>query len=323
VSEKATSYTIGSVTSAGTTIGFRQLGSGPGLLLLHGGMQASQHYIRLAAALADTFTVYLPDRRGRGLSGPPGEPYSMVQECADVAALLDQTGAHSVFGHSAGGLIALQAALTLPSIHKVAVYEPPLSVHGSVPTSWVKRYEREVEAGKSASAMITALKGLQLSRIFTLLPRPVLLLLITLLAHREKQTLQPNDISMEALVPTGSLDLQLFHEMEDTLDRFAGMRAEVLLLGGEKSPVYLRDALTALSQTVPQVKRIEYPGLDHSGPNVTAPERVASDLRAFFSPVLATGPMAPNATAWANSGEKSCKREEKHDGQTRTEALAD
>jgi pimeloyl-ACP methyl ester carboxylesterase len=284
LSEKATSYTIGSVTSVGTTIGYRQLGSGPGLLLLHGGMQASQHYMRLATALADAFTVYLPDRRGRGLSGPPGEPYSMAQECADVAALLEQTGAHSVFGHSAGGLIALQAALTLPSLHKVAVYEPPLSVHGSVPTSWIKRYEQEIQAGKSASAMITALKGLQLSLIFIRLPRPVLLLLITLLARREKQTLHANDVSMEALIPTGLFDLQLFHDMEDTLDRFAGMRAAVLLLGGQKSPAYLRGALTALSQTLPQVKRIEYPDLNHSGPNVGAPERVASDLRAFFRP---------------------------------------
>jgi len=267
-------------------------------------MQASQHYMRLAATLADAFTVYLPDRRGRGLSGPPGESYSMAQECADVAAILSQTGAHCVFGHSAGGLIALQTALILPSIYKVAVYEPPLSVHGSVPTAWVKRYEREVEAGKPASAMITALKGLQLSRVFTLLPRPVLLLLITLLARREQQTLHPHDVSMEALIPTGLFDLHLFHEMEDTLDRFAQMRAEVLLLGGEKSPAYLRDALTALSQTLPQVRRIQYPGLDHSGPNVTAPERIADDLRAFLA-------------------KPSESREERRDDQTRTEALAD
>jgi hypothetical protein len=77
--------------------------------------------------------------------------------------------------------------------------------------------------------------------------------------------------------------MQLVKDMDATLESFAGMHAEVLLLGGEKSPIFLRDALSALSQTLPHVKRIEYPGLDHSGPNVTAPERVAGDLRAFFS----------------------------------------
>jgi hypothetical protein len=56
-------YTTGSTTSVdGTTIGYRQIGSGPGLLLLPAGMQASQHYMRLATALADTLTVYVVDR---------------------------------------------------------------------------------------------------------------------------------------------------------------------------------------------------------------------------------------------------------------------
>lgn len=283
MSDSAISYTTGSVISAGTTIGYRQVGSGPGLLLLHGGMQASQHYMRLATALAKTLTVYVPDRRGRGLSGPPGEQHSLAQECEDVAALLDKTGAHLVFGHSAGGLIALQAALILPPIQKIAVYEPPLSVHGSVPTSWLRRYEWEVERGKYASALITTLKGLQLNQLFTILPRPVLLLLIMALSRRDKQTLQPNDVSMETLVSTGLLDLQLFHEMEDTLENFAAMHAKVLLLDGAKSPAFLRDALFALSQTLPQVKRIQYPNLDHSGPNVTVPERIADDLQTFFS----------------------------------------
>ncbi len=284
LSAATTPYTTGSVTSNdGTTIGYRHIGSGPGLLLLHGGIQASQHYMRLTAALADAFTVYVPERRGRGMSGPYGEQYSIAKECEDVDALLTRTGAHFVFGHSAGGLIALQAALTLPSMRKVAVYEPPLSLHGSVPTSWVKRYEREVARGKLASAMITAVNGLQVSRVFTMMPRWVLLPLIALLLRRGKKTLQPNDVSLEALIPTGRFDMQLVKDMDATLESFAGMRAEVLLLGGEKSPAFLRDALSALSQTLPQVKRIEYPGLDHSGPNVTAPERIAGDLRAFFS----------------------------------------
>ena len=57
-------------------IGYRQTGSGPGLVVLHGGMRAAQHYLVLAEALADGYTVYIQDRRGRGLSGPPGENYS-------------------------------------------------------------------------------------------------------------------------------------------------------------------------------------------------------------------------------------------------------
>ncbi len=58
-------WSTGAVRSRdGTTIGFRRIGEGPGVVLLHGGMTASQHFTRLGEALQDEFTVYVPDRRG-------------------------------------------------------------------------------------------------------------------------------------------------------------------------------------------------------------------------------------------------------------------
>src|SRR5215469_7975959 len=105
-------YTIGYVTSRdGTTIGYRQLGHGPGVVLLHGAMESAQSHMQLAMALANTFTVYVPDRRGRGLSGPFGSHYGMQREIEDLDALLAKSGAHNVFGVSAGGLICLEATL--------------------------------------------------------------------------------------------------------------------------------------------------------------------------------------------------------------------
>ena len=113
-------------------------------------MQAAQNLMKLAVALADSFTVYLPDRRGRGLSGPPGSHYSLTAECEDIDALAQATGARNIFGLSSGAIIALQAALVLPAIGKAALYEPPLSVSGSTPTRWVARYDREVAQGALA-----------------------------------------------------------------------------------------------------------------------------------------------------------------------------
>lgn len=62
-------YTTGVVTSKdGTTIGYRRFGRGPGVVVLHGSMSSAHNHMQLAAALADAFTVDVPDRRGRGLS---------------------------------------------------------------------------------------------------------------------------------------------------------------------------------------------------------------------------------------------------------------
>jgi pimeloyl-ACP methyl ester carboxylesterase len=208
----------------------------------------------------------------------------MKTECEDVDALLTKTGAHFVFGHSSSALIALQAALTLPSLHKVAIYEPPLSSHGSISTSWIPIFDREIAEGKPASALITFLKADHLTR----LPRWLLLPLLKGYLQREKKTLLPNDVPMEALIPTQRFDGLLVKEMDGKLETFAGVRAEVLLLGGAKSPAFLRDILDALERTLPQVKRIEYPDLGHGAPSETqpnqkGPERIADDLRAFFS----------------------------------------
>ena len=64
----------GSVTSRdGTLIGYRQLGDGTEVVLLHGAGQSSANLLALARALMDCFTVYVPDRRGRGMNGPYAE----------------------------------------------------------------------------------------------------------------------------------------------------------------------------------------------------------------------------------------------------------
>ena len=176
VRSEARSYTTGSVTSRdGTTIGFRRFGQGPGIIAIHGAAQAAQNFTKLAEALSDAFTVYVPDRRGRGLSGSHGDHYSLKSECEDVEALLTATGSRNVFGLSSGAIISLQAALTLPAIRKVALYEPPLSIDHSTPIAWLTRYDQEIAHGRLGSAMVTAIRGTRTApRLLRWTPRFVL-----------------------------------------------------------------------------------------------------------------------------------------------------
>lgn len=279
-------YTIGSVTSKdGTVIGYRQMGHGPGLILVHGGMQAAQNFMRLGLALADAFTIYIPDRRGRGLSsGPYRENYGIERECEDIQALIDKTGAHNVFGLSAGALISLQAALKSPDIHKLAIYEPPLPVPGTDPTAWLPRFDREVAQGNLAAAMITVMRGTDESPILDHVPRFLLTPLLGLALNADAKRVQGGDVPLKDLIPTMHFDAKAVNDTKGTLESFKGVRAEVLLLGGSKSPQYLHTALDALSGILPNAKRVELSGVGHlAADNSGKPELVASELRRLFT----------------------------------------
>ncbi|KEF61003.1 uncharacterized protein A1O9_02567 [Exophiala aquamarina CBS 119918] len=148
------------VSKDGTRIAYYKLGRGPGLIIIHGAMQSGLSHSELAFFLSKSYTCYLPDRRGRGKSGPSGSDYCLIKEVEDVEALQSTTGAKYVFGVSSGAVIALKAALIAPSSHleRVAVFEPPwwpdFLIEES--TAWVSRYEEELSRGDIAEALTTA-----------------------------------------------------------------------------------------------------------------------------------------------------------------------
>src|SRR5438876_6524665 len=254
-------YSTGSVVSKdGTIIGYRQVGNGPAVVLLHGAMESAQSHMQVAQALADRFTIYLPDRRGRGLSGPYREDHSIETDVQDMAALLAKTGAHDVMGVSSGAIIWLQAALTLPAIRKAVIFEPPLPINGSLPTDFVQRYEREIAQGEVAAALVSAMKGTQMGPpIFNIIPRGLLERLTTTMMASEEKKAGCDDVTMRMRAPTLHYDFQLATEMEGALERLKGIRAEVLLLGGSKSPAYLKAGLDALEKVLPQSRGSSFP----------------------------------------------------------------
>ena len=156
----------------GTVVGYRRLGNGPGVVLLHGAGHSSQNFLTLARAMADQFTLYVPDRRGRAMSGPCDKDHGLDDEVEDLEALLSETGARYVFGLSSGAVIALEAALRIRSITKLALYEPPLETETMTQRAWVPRYERALERGDLATALVTVLKGTADQTALRFVPAP-------------------------------------------------------------------------------------------------------------------------------------------------------
>jgi pimeloyl-ACP methyl ester carboxylesterase len=109
----------------GARIAFDRIGQGPPIILVVGAFNDRSTGAPLASFLAERFTTFTYDRRGRGDSGDQA-PYDVERELEDLAALLAAAGGSAhVFGYSSGAILALKAAARGLPIAKLALYEAP------------------------------------------------------------------------------------------------------------------------------------------------------------------------------------------------------
>lgn len=289
----AADYAVEHTTSAdGTRIGWRRFGTGPGLVLLHGSNESAASHMALGRALAGAFTVILPDRRGRGLTGPYPADYGVGHEVDDLDAVLRATGARLVFGVSASGLAALEATRRLPDrIDKLAVYEPALLLEDTpVGTDWVARFDAEMAADRVGAALVTSMIGLRLGPpVLKAFPRGLLARLTEKIMAAEDRAAGPDVPTMRALAPTIRYEGVLLGQMRGSIETFSTLSTPVLLMGGSKGLSWLKPAMDALEKTLPDVRRVEFAGLDHGGSADVSkanpkgdPAVVAAAMRDFF-----------------------------------------
>jgi pimeloyl-ACP methyl ester carboxylesterase len=97
---------------------WRRWGRGPELLLLHGGSGSWLHWLPSIPALAEHFTVWVPDMPGFGESDMPPEPVSFDAYCDIIrdGFLALRGGAQPIdmAGFSLGSSVAVRLARTLP-----------------------------------------------------------------------------------------------------------------------------------------------------------------------------------------------------------------
>lgn len=115
------------ISRDGVKIAFEKMGRGPALILIGGALSARAGGKPLAGRLAEHFSVYVFDRRGRGDS-TDGKTYAVEREVEDLAALIEAAGGSAyLYGVSSGAALALQTAAKLgpTKVPKLALYEPP------------------------------------------------------------------------------------------------------------------------------------------------------------------------------------------------------
>lgn len=238
----------------GTAIAFDRLGQGPPVILLDGalcyrGMGPSG---QLAKHLAQHFTVFTYDRRGRGESGDTA-PYAVEREVEDIAALLTEAGGTAfVWGMSSGVVLALEAANRLSGIKKLALYEAPFIVDDSRSTTqrdW-GRIGEAVAADRRGEGVKLFLKSVGVPRLFIAL-----------------MPLMPGWSKLKAVAHTLPYDGAIVQDNQRgeplPVSRWASVTVPSLVLDGGKSPAWMRNANRSLASVLPNAQYRTLEGQTH------------------------------------------------------------
>ena len=257
------------ITSAdGTTIAFEQTGSGPPLVLVYGNGDVHDFWelAGVRPALAEQFTVYVIERRGRGESGD-SPTYTLEREAEDVAAVVDAIDEPvTLLGHSGGALYSLEAALRADDLHNLILYEPPIGV---------RDHDLGIEEG--IAAMRTLLDDGEKEQALVLFLQEV-----AELTSDEVDELRASPGWQDTVDATDVLprELQAIASYEFDPARFADMTTPTLLLSGSESPLLYQDATETVSDALPNVQIATFEGHAHMAMQ-TAKDRFIDEVLVF------------------------------------------
>lgn len=269
-----TTHTV--VSQDGAKISYLTMGSGPSILVLPGALSLATTYAAFASALAEHFTVHIIERRGRGLSSPQGEDYSIRKECEDVRAVQAVTSASLLVGHSFGGLIALEVARYNRAFTKIAVYEPGVSIGGSISMDWMPGYERKLAEGKYLDAFVEYSLGTGPDSARTTPPWLMKLLLPLFLSEKDRKM-------MLGLLPENLREHRELARLDSSYEHYREIRADVLLMYGGRTHIHwVNLAIERLTTVLPLAERKKFPRLNHFGIDKQAPQEVARAISAYF-----------------------------------------
>jgi pimeloyl-ACP methyl ester carboxylesterase len=263
------------VASDGTETVARVEGQGPPLVLLPAGPGNSEtSWDPLLPTLAERFTCYVLNTRGRGASSnhPDHSPGRLAQ---DVAACTESIGRPVGLLELGTSLWTLVAAEHATAITAVAAYEPgPDEVMSADVASRFRhafpRMGELLAEGRLADAA------------HAFLEQSDVLYNDTELAHGA-----PSDFWLAAApnLPVFLYEQRLLSEAEPgptSPETLGGVDVPVLLLAGSASRPWFADSVRYVAEHLKDVRMAEITDAGHFGPH-THPEAVAEELIRFFA----------------------------------------
>jgi pimeloyl-ACP methyl ester carboxylesterase len=242
-------------SSDGTAIAYEASGEGPPLVLVDGALchRAFGPSRPLAAELADRFTVYTYDRRGRGDSDDTA-PYAVEREVEDLEAVIAAAGGSAhVYGISSGAVLALDAARHGAGIASLALYEPPFIVDDSrppMPADYMSRLEQLIGADRRGDAVRLFMGHVGVPAAFVALMR-----------------LMPAWRKLKAVAHTLRYDAAVIGTTQSgaplPADRWAEVTVPTLVVTGSKSEPWMHRGGEQLADVLPDAEHTVLDGQNH------------------------------------------------------------
>ena len=237
----------------GTPIAYERVGSGPALIVVDGALcsRAFGPSAKLAALLAEHFTVYTYDRRGRGESGDTA-PYSPAREVEDIGALIAAAGSSaSLVGLSSGGALALEAAASGLPVEQVIVYEPPYvddegQRGGAEHEGRLRGLVASGDRGGAVTYFMKDMVGAPAVMVVLMRLMPWVWRKLAAVAHT---------LPYDAAVMTG---------FRVPRERFRSITTPVLVMNGSQTDQRLKDAARAIAAAIPGAEHRELAGQTHN-----------------------------------------------------------
>ena len=251
----------------------QDLGHGPPILVVHGGMSDESPWLRVADNMRTRYRVVLIRRRLYRLDLVPRAGQIIPDQVAEVLEVARGLGEPCVIvGHSSGAIVALEALAADPGPFAGGVlYEPPIPLRG-LPLGEATILPRAREAlahGRIGRALRIFLRdGVGVSPWVSSLAPAVALL-----------------PGIRRFVPRQIDDLESILELGIRSSVYEGIDRPVWVLTGEKSPTHLRRRCEQLAATLPRAELVTLPRVGH-GANQSNPRQLADLICDFVRPLL-------------------------------------
>lgn len=259
----------------GVGILIEEFGAGDPLVLVHGSWVDHMEWPFVVPLLASRFRVTVYDRRGHSGSERLDTQGSLLEDVADLAAIVERAGgpAHIV-ANSMGGSISLRLASEQPElVRTLAVHEPPLldllrDDPATAPTAdaltqefrGVAQIIASGDSEKGAQAFVDTVVG----------PGAW----ATMLPDEAKRVLVNN-------APTFLDETRDPEAMRIDTEPLSRVQTRTMLSGGSESPAFFGLVLDRLERLLPNQTRKTFAGAGHI-PHVTHPQEYVQAITAFI-----------------------------------------